>query len=60
MLRHSITKPGIIWQVLKDLIGQDLSKVSLPVFLNEPITILQKGAEIMSFCEELFCQAINE
>ena len=28
------------WKLLKDLVGKDLSKFSLPVFLNEPTTIL--------------------
>ena len=30
----------MVWKILKDLIGKDLSKYSLPVFLNEPLTIL--------------------
>ena len=30
----------MIWKILKDLIGKDLSKYSLPVFLNEPLSIL--------------------
>lgn len=33
-------KPAVIWQILKDLIGKDLSTFSLPVFLNEPINVL--------------------
>jgi oxysterol-binding protein 1 len=37
------------WKLLKDLVGKDLSKFSLPVFLNEPTTILQKSAEMMFF-----------
>ena len=37
------------WKLLKDLVGKDLSKFSLPVFLNEPMTILQKSAEMMYF-----------
>lgn len=35
-------KPLNIWRILKSVIGQDLSRVSLPVCLNEPLSILQK------------------
>lgn len=27
------------WKILKDLIGKDLTKVSMPVYFNEPISI---------------------
>ena len=33
------------------LIGKDLATYSLPVFMNEPMTILQKTAEVMGFTE---------
>jgi len=36
-----------VWKVLKSVIGQDLTTVSMPVFLNEPLTGLQRTAEIM-------------
>ena len=41
------------WKLLKDLVGKDLSKFSLPVFLNEPTSILQKTAEQMFFTDYL-------
>ena len=34
-----------ILKMLKDLIGKDLSKFSLPVFVNEPSSVLMKPAE---------------
>jgi hypothetical protein len=34
-----------IFQLLKDLIGKDLTKVSMPVYLNEPMSITQKAAD---------------
>ena len=37
----------------KAIIGKDLAKYSLPVFVNEPTTILQKCAEGMIFTEYL-------
>jgi hypothetical protein len=31
------------------LIGKDLSKFTMPVWLNEPLSMLQKGGEMMYF-----------
>ena len=33
-------KPSMIFKLVKDMIGKDLSKLSLPVFINEPFSIL--------------------
>lgn len=30
-----------IWGIMRKAIGKDLSKISLPVILNEPLSILQ-------------------
>lgn len=30
-----------VWGILRKAIGKDLSKISLPVILNEPLSILQ-------------------
>lgn len=38
-----------IWKVVKDSIGKDLSKLTVPVYYNEPISMLQKIAEIMEY-----------
>lgn len=40
-----------IWGILKDNIGKDLSKITMPVYLNEPLSLLQKQAEIMEYSE---------
>lgn len=29
-----------MWALLKDLIGKDLSKISMPVYFNEPVSML--------------------
>ena len=42
-------KVSNILKMLKDLIGKDLSKFSLPVFVNEPSSVLMKPAEQMFF-----------
>ncbi|KAJ6640023.1 Oxysterol-binding protein 1 [Pseudolycoriella hygida] len=34
-----------LWSVLKDLIGQNLTTIALPVNLNEPLTVLQRMTE---------------
>ena len=39
----------MLWKLFKSLIGKDLTRFSLPVFLNEPLSILQKCAELMCF-----------
>ena len=40
VLRANHIRPGMIWSVIKDLVGKDMSKISLPVFINEPLTAL--------------------
>ena len=42
-------KPQLLWKLLKEVIGKDLSKFSMPVFINEPLSILQKPSEFMFF-----------
>ena len=48
-----------IWNVLKELIGKDLSHFSIPVYFNEPLSMLQKIAEGMEF-EYLLHSAAKE
>jgi len=38
-------KPSMIWKLLKDIVGKDLSTFSMPVFVNEPTSVSSKGAE---------------
>lgn len=45
-----------VWKILKDMIGKDLSKFCVPVYFNEPISMLQKVAEVFD-CEELLQKA---
>lgn len=37
--------PHGIWTILKNLIGQNLTNVALPVYINEPLTVLQRMTE---------------
>lgn len=34
-----------IWSILKNCIGKELSKITMPVVFNEPLTMLQRGCE---------------
>lgn len=43
--------PVSLWAVLKGSIGKDLTKISFPVFFNEPTSMLQRMAEDMEFTE---------
>ena len=38
-----------IWSVIKDSLGQDISRITVPVFFNEPTSILQKQAQCMEY-----------
>ena len=47
-----------IWSIIKNAIGKDLTKFSVPVYFNEPISMLQKGGEAMEY-EDLLIKANN-
>ena len=38
-----------IWGIIKDSIGKDISRITVPVFFNEPISLLQKCAQSMEY-----------
>jgi len=42
-----------IWSILKDAIGKDLSRFAVPVYLNEPLSMLQRFAEQFEYSELL-------
>jgi hypothetical protein len=45
-------EPGLkhsIWKVIKDSIGKELSKVSVPVYFNEPLGFLQRYSEELTY-----------
>jgi hypothetical protein len=49
-----IEKPSIsIWGVLKNSIGKDLTKITLPVIFNEPTSMLQRFCEDIEYSELL-------
>lgn len=42
-----------VWSILSANIGKDLSKVAMPVQLNEPVNTLQRLCEEMEYCHLL-------
>lgn len=38
-----------LWPLVKDAVGSDLSAVSLPAVFNEPLSLLQRAAEDMTY-----------
>ncbi|KAM6973931.1 oxysterol-binding protein-related protein 3-like isoform 1-T1 [Tautogolabrus adspersus] len=49
----SPTSSVSLWNILKNNIGKDLSKVAMPVQLNEPLNTLQRLCEEMEYSELL-------
>ncbi|XP_076349710.1 oxysterol-binding protein-related protein 2-like isoform X2 [Tachypleus tridentatus] len=47
-----------IWSVLKHCIGKDLSKITMPVVFNEPLSFLQRLTEYMEY--SFLLQKANE
>ncbi|TFK26056.1 oxysterol-binding protein [Coprinopsis marcescibilis] len=53
-------RPSVsLWAVLKGSIGKDLTKISFPVYFNEPTSMLQRMAEDMEFTECLDIAALE-
>ncbi|TNV78467.1 hypothetical protein FGO68_gene12858 [Halteria grandinella] len=48
-----------IWQIIKDSIGKDLWKITVPVVFNEPLSVLQKCAGVTEYID-ILDQAIAE
>jgi oxysterol-binding protein 1 len=38
-----------IWAIIKDSIGKDISKLTVPVYFNDPTSLLQKCAQSMEY-----------
>ncbi|KAH9572060.1 hypothetical protein CY35_02G126900 [Sphagnum magellanicum] len=48
-----------VWTVLKNAVGRDLSHITMPATINEPLSVLQKCAEELQF-RELLEQAVQK
>lgn len=50
-----------LWAIIKDSIGSgDLSRMSVPVYFNDPTSLLQKCAQSMEYNEILDVAAVEE
>jgi len=46
-----------VWSLVGKFVGQDLTKISLPVILSEPLSTLQKNCECINAEEERLAEA---
>ncbi|XP_022083401.1 oxysterol-binding protein-related protein 1-like [Acanthaster planci] len=49
-----------LWTVLKQCIGKELSKITMPVVFNEPLSFLQRFCEYTEHCQLLHKAAMND
>lgn len=47
------------FKILKEMIGKDLTKVSLPVYFNEPLSMTQRVVESNEYCDTLLEKAVQ-
>ncbi|CAJ0922842.1 21439_t:CDS:2 [Entrophospora sp. SA101] len=60
-LDKGFSKPEVsLWSILKNSIGKDLSNIALPVYFNEPTSMLQRMSEDMEYSELLDLAAIQK
>jgi oxysterol-binding protein 1 len=48
-----------LWQVLKDSVGKDIWRITVPVYFNEPLGALQKCAGVTEYLD-LLDKAVDE
>jgi oxysterol-binding protein 1 len=48
-----------LWQILKDSIGKDIWRITVPVYFNEPLGALQKCAGVTEYLN-LLDRAVSE
>ncbi len=44
---------SIMWSILKESLGKDLTHITLPFFFNEPLSVLQKTMEDLEYADLL-------
>lgn len=40
-----------VWTMMKQFVGKDLTRITMPIFLNTPQSMLQKIAEVIEYKE---------
>ena len=44
---------SLMWSILKESLGKDLTHITLPFFFNEPLSVLQKTMEDLEYADLL-------
>ena len=44
---------SIMWSILKESLGKDLTHITLPLYFNEPLSVLQKSMEDLEYADLL-------
>ena len=44
---------SVMWSILKESLGKDLTHITLPFFFNEPLSVLQKSMEDLEYADLL-------
>ena len=57
-LKDPSSRPSI-WTILKDTIGKDISRISMPVYFNDPTSLVQRCAVACEY-NYLLDMAANE
>lgn len=39
------------WSIIKDVAGQDLTRITFPVIINEPLSVTQRACETTEYLE---------
>lgn len=48
-----------VWEFMKKFIGKDVTKITMPVYFNMPLSLLQKTVEFVEYLN-IFKQANEE
>lgn len=49
-----------VWSILKNCIGKDLTRISMPVYFNEPLSMCQKISESVYYNDIIEAAAFKE
>lgn len=49
-----------LWTILKESIGKDISRITVPVFFNQPLNILQTAAQTTEYLDQIMLKALAE
>jgi hypothetical protein len=64
-VRHKLPRERVklnlsVWSILKDAVGKDLNKFAIPVYFNEPLSMLQRLCENFQYAKLLNRAALEQ